>query len=71
MDRFASVQFDVLDFLEPFAAGLGTFLALDLVWIGLIGNQYYTLRLTAIDMGWGFVLSAATATVMAWVSGVR
>ena len=31
----------------------------------------YTLRMTAVDMAWGCVLSAATATVMAWVSGVR
>ncbi len=136
----------MLDFLKPFGAGLGTFLALDLVWIGLVANQFYkrelgaiarmdgdnfairlgpalvlypliilglqlfalpratagvlwtsaawgglfgvigygiydltnyatltnyTLRLTAVDMCWGFVLSAATATVMAWVSGVR
>ena len=136
----------MLDFLKPFAAGLGTFLALDLIWIGFIANQFYkrelgaiarmdgdnfairlgpalvlypliilglqvfalpratagalwtsaawgglfgfigygiydltnyatltsyTLRLTVVDMCWGFVLSAATATVMAWVSGVR
>ena len=32
---------------------------------------HYTLRMTAVDMAWGFVLSAATATVMAWVAGVR
>ena len=32
---------------------------------------HYTLRITAVDMAWGFVLSAATATVMAWVAGVR
>lgn len=134
------------DLLKPFAAGLVAFLALDLVWIGLIANQFYkrelaaiarmdgdnfairlgpalvlypliilglqvfalpratpgvlwtstawgglfgligygiydltnyatltnyTLRLTAVDMAWGCVLSAATATVMAWVSGAR
>ncbi len=134
------------DFLKPFVAGLVTFLALDLAWIGLVANQFYkrelaaiarldgenfairlgpalvlypliilglqlfalpratagvlwtstawgglfgligygiydltnyatlthySLRLTAVDMAWGCVLSAATATVMAWASGVR
>ena len=133
----------MLDILKTFGAGLVTFLALDLVWIGLIANQFYkrelaaiakldgdnfairlgpalvlypliivglqvfalpratpgvlwtstawgglfglvgygiydltnyatltnyTLRLTVIDMTWGAVLAATTATVMAWVA---
>ncbi len=133
----------MLDTFKTFGAGLVTFLALDLVWIGLIANQFYkrelaaiarldgdnfairlgpalvlypliivglqvfalpratagvlwtsaawgglfgligygiydltnyatltnyTLRLTVIDMTWGFVLAATTATVMAWMA---
>jgi uncharacterized membrane protein len=133
----------MLDTFKTFGAGLVTFLALDLVWIGLIANQFYkrelaaiarldgdnfairlgpalvlypliivglqvfalpratagvlwtsaawgglfgligygiydltnyatltnyTLRLTVIDMTWGFVLAATTATVMAWTA---
>ncbi|HUU33498.1 MAG TPA: DUF2177 family protein [Vicinamibacterales bacterium] len=129
--------------LKTFGAGLVTFLALDLVWIGVIANQFYkrelaaiarmdgdnfairlgptlvlypliilglqvfalpratagvlwtsaawgglfglvgygiydltnyatltsyTLRMTVIDMTWGFVLAATTATAMAWVA---
>ena len=141
--RGSRVQPWVLHLLKPFAAGLVTFLGLDLVWIGLIANQFYkrelaglarmdgdnfairlgpalvlypliilglqvfalpragggalsasaawgglfgligygiydltnyavltsyTLRLTVVDMCWGCLLSAATATVMAWVA---
>lgn len=132
-----------MELLKPFGAGLVTFLSLDLVWIGLVANQFYkrelaaiarmdgenfairvgpamvlypliilglllfalpraaggpwwsaaawgglfglvgygiydltnyatlthyTLRMTVVDMCWGFVLSAATATVMAWAA---
>jgi len=133
----------MLEMLKTFGAGLVTFLALDLVWIGVIANQFYkrelaaiarmdgdnfairlgptlvlypliilglqvfalpratagvlwtsaawgglfglvgygiydltnyatltsyTLRMTVIDMTWGFVLAATTATAMAWVA---
>lgn len=143
MGRAGCVQPNVLDLLKPFGAGLVTFLALDLVWIGLIANQFYkrelaaiarmdgdnfairlgpalvlypliilglqlfalpratpgvlwtsaawgglfglvgygiydltnyatltnySLRMTVVDMTWGFVLAASTATVMAWVA---
>lgn len=129
---------------KTFAAGIATFLALDLVWIGVVANQFYkrelaglarmdgdnfairlgpalvlyplivlglqvfvlpraaggplwvsaawgglfglvgygiydltnyatlvnfSLRMTVVDMCWGVVLSAATATMMAWVAG--
>lgn len=132
-----------VDILKPFAAGLVTFLALDLAWIGLVANQFYkqelaglarmdgenfairlgpalllypmiiaglqlfalpkapagdiggaalwgglfgviaygvydltnyatltsyTLRLTVVDMAWGLVLSAVTASAMALAS---
>jgi uncharacterized membrane protein len=138
------VQPSVLDLVKPFAAGIVTFLALDLLWIGLLANQFYkrelaglarmdgdnfairlgpalvlyplivvglqlfalprgaggalwtsaawgglfglvgygvydltnyatltnyTLRMTVVDMCWGVVLSALTATMMAWVAG--
>ncbi|MEP7118142.1 MAG: DUF2177 family protein [Acidobacteriota bacterium] len=131
------------ELLKQYAAGLATFLALDLVWIGVVANQFYkrelaglarmdgdnfairlgpalvlypliilglqvfalpraageplwasaawgglfgligygvydltnyatltnyTLRMTMVDMAWGAVLSAATATMMAWVA---
>lgn len=143
MGRAGRVLSSVLDLLKPFGAGLVTFLALDLVWIGLLANQFYkrelaaiarmdgdnfairlgpalvlypliiiglqvfalpratpgalwtsavwgglfgligygiydltnyatltnyTLRMTVVDMTWGFVLAASTATVMAWVA---
>lgn len=136
----------MLDLLKPFAAGLATFLALDLVWIGVVANQFYkrelaglarmdgenfairlgpalvlypliilglqvfalpraepghplsaalwgglfgligygvydltnyatltqfTLRMTVVDMCWGFVLSAVTAAAMAAASAPR
>jgi uncharacterized membrane protein len=38
----------VLDTLKPFAAGLVTFLALDLVWIGLVANRFYKQELAGI-----------------------
>jgi len=31
----------VLEVLKPFGAGLANFLALDLVWIGVVANQFY------------------------------
>ncbi len=34
--------------LKPFAAGLVTFLALDLVWIGLVANRFYKQELAGI-----------------------
>lgn len=143
MERPPRVLNGVLDILKPFGAGLVTFLALDLVWIGLVANQFYkrelaaiarmdgdnfairlgpalvlypliilglqvfalpratsgvlwtsaawgglfglvgygiydltnyatltnyTLRMTVIDMTWGAVLAAATATVMGWTA---
>jgi uncharacterized membrane protein len=38
----------VVDYLKPFFAGLVTFLALDLVWIGMVANQFYKRELAAI-----------------------
>lgn len=136
----------MLELLKPFGTGLVTFLALDLVWIGIVANQFYkrelaglarmdgenfairlgpalvlypliilglqvfalpraeaghplsaalwgglfglvgygiydltnyatltgfTLRMTVVDMCWGFVLSALTAAAMAAVSAQR
>ena len=135
----------VLELLKPFGAGLVTFLALDLLWIGVVANAFYkrelaglarmdgenfairlgpalvlypliilglqlfvlpkadgqplqaalwgglfgligygvydltnyatltqfTLRMTVVDMCWGFVLSALTSAAMAAVSAPR
>lgn len=38
----------MLDTLRPFAVGLVTFLALDLVWIGVLANQFYKRELAGM-----------------------
>jgi uncharacterized membrane protein len=38
----------VLEFLKPFAAGLVTFLALDLAWIGYLANAFYKRELAGL-----------------------
>lgn len=37
-----------MDRLKPFAAGLVTFLTLDLIWIGLLANQFYKRELAGL-----------------------
>lgn len=38
----------MLDVLKPFASGLATFLALDLVWIGVVANAFYKRELAGL-----------------------
>lgn len=54
------------DILKPFLAGLVTLLALDLVWIGLVANQFYKRELAGLARmdGENFAIRLGPALVL-------
>lgn len=56
----------MFDALKPFGAGLVTFLALDLVWIGIVANQFYKRELAGLARmdGENFAIRLGPALVL-------
>lgn len=56
----------MVELLKPFGAGLMTFLCLDLVWIGLVANQFYKRELAEIARmeGGNFAIRLGPALVL-------
>lgn len=56
----------VLDVLKPFAAGLTTFLALDMLWIGVVANAFYKRELAGLARmdGANFAIRLGPALVL-------
>lgn len=56
----------MLDILRPFATGLVTFLALDLLWIGVVANAFYKRELAGLARmaGEAFDIRLAPALIL-------
>lgn len=56
----------MVDVLKPFAAGLATFLTLDLLWIGVVANAFYKRELAGLARmdGENFAIRLGPALVL-------